>query len=204
MPDAATASRPAATATSRTTDLALVAFFAALIAACAILPAVPIGEAGVPLTLQTFAVLLAGAVLGSVRGGLAALLYVVVGLAGVPVFAGGAAGVGVLAGPSVGYIIAFPLQAYLVGFIVERIRSRRLASAGDLIFAACLLSIVAVTFPLGAAGIAWRAQLDPSVAIKAAAIYIPADALKAIVVAFVAASVHRAFPDLIARRRPRP
>lgn len=69
------------------TDIALIAAFAALIAACALLPAIPIA-AGVPFTLQTFAVVLTGAVLGAKRGFLAALLYLAVGLIGIPVFAG--------------------------------------------------------------------------------------------------------------------
>src|SRR6185436_7957568 len=70
---------------------------------------------GVPITLQTFAVILAGLVLGWRRGGLAALLYVVLGLAGLPIFSGGVGGVAVLAGPSVGYLLAFPLGAALAG-----------------------------------------------------------------------------------------
>ncbi|MEA5116442.1 MAG: biotin transporter BioY, partial [Propionicimonas sp.] len=62
-------------------DLALVAVFAALIAVFALTP-IPVGVIGVPITLQTLAVALAGLVLGGWRGFLATLLYVVVGLAG--------------------------------------------------------------------------------------------------------------------------
>jgi biotin transport system substrate-specific component len=95
---------------SRATDLALIAGFAALIAVCAILPAIPTTTA-VPITLQTFAVLLAGAVLGARRGCLAVLLYIAAGVAGLPIFSGGASGLAVLQGPSVGYIVGFPLAA---------------------------------------------------------------------------------------------
>src|SRR5690606_23310742 len=95
------------------TDLALVSAFAALIAACALLPAIHVGAGIVPITLQTFGVLLAGAVLGAKRGFLAVLLYLAVGAAGLPVFSGGAAGLAVFAGPSAGYLIGFPLAAAL-------------------------------------------------------------------------------------------
>src|SRR5687768_11898106 len=101
------------------TDLALIAGFAALIAICALLPAIKVGAGIVPITLQTFGVLLAGAVLGARRGFLAVVLYLVVGAAGLPVFSGGAAGVAVFAGPTAGYLLGFPLAAGFCGFLVE-------------------------------------------------------------------------------------
>ena len=78
---------PAQRAQPVATDVALVAIFAAFVAVCAIVPAIPTGT-GVPITLQTFGVVVAGLVLGARRGSLAVLLYLAVGLAGVPVFAG--------------------------------------------------------------------------------------------------------------------
>ena len=72
---------PASAKTTPATDLALIAVFAALIAAFSLTPAIPVAG-GVPITLQTLAVVLAGLVLGPVRGFLAALLYVLVGMAG--------------------------------------------------------------------------------------------------------------------------
>ncbi|MBQ9248015.1 MAG: biotin transporter BioY, partial [Ruminococcus sp.] len=83
-------------------DLVFTAMFAALIAVCSIL-SIPIGE--VPITLQTFAVCLAAAMLGWKRGTLSVLIYVLLGAVGVPVFAGMTGGVGILAGPTGGYII---------------------------------------------------------------------------------------------------
>ena len=81
----------------RATDLALIAGFAALVAVCAILPSLSIGGP-VPVTLQTFGVLLSGAVLGTRRGFLAVLLYVAAGAAGLPIFAGGASGLSASSG----------------------------------------------------------------------------------------------------------
>jgi biotin transport system substrate-specific component len=74
----------------------------------------------VPITGQTFAVLLSGAVLGARRGALAQILYLAEGAAGLPFFAGGAAGALVFAGPTGGYLVAFPLAAAITGFLAER------------------------------------------------------------------------------------
>src|SRR5690606_3227678 len=120
------------------TDIALIAAFAALVAACALLPAINVAGP-VPITLQTFAVLLSGAVLGARRGFLAVLLYVVAGAAGLPIFSGGASGLAVLTGPTAGYLLGFPLAAGLCGLIVERLPRRSLASV-PAVFAAGLFS----------------------------------------------------------------
>ena len=75
------ASEPAARQGFRAADLAFVGSGAAFLVVCSLV-AIPIGPAGAPITLQTFAVLLLGAVLGSRRGALAVLLYLAVGFAG--------------------------------------------------------------------------------------------------------------------------
>lgn len=73
----------------------------------------------VPLTGQTFAVLLSGAVLGSRRGFLSQALYLAEGAVGMPVFAGGAASFAHLIGPTAGYLWSYPLAAGLMGYLVE-------------------------------------------------------------------------------------
>ena len=74
----------------------------------------------VPITGQSFAVLLSGMVLGARRAFLAQMLYLTEGSMGLPFFAGGAAGFATLLGPSGGYLIAFPFAAALTGFLAER------------------------------------------------------------------------------------
>jgi biotin transport system substrate-specific component len=73
----------------------------------------------VPITGQTFAVFLTGAVLGSKLGGLSLALYLMEGLVGLPVFAGGTGGVAVLLGPTAGYLAGFIPAAMLVGSLAE-------------------------------------------------------------------------------------
>lgn len=96
----------------KTRDMTLMALFAALTAVGAWI-SIPIPP--VPFTFQVFFVLLAGAVLGSVRGGLSQIVYVLLGAVGLPVFAGGTSGLGALAGPSGGYIFGFVAAAFLIG-----------------------------------------------------------------------------------------
>ena len=79
----------------------------------------------VPITGQTLAVLLVGALLGSRRGALAVLAYIAEGFAGLPVFAGGAAGLARLFGPTGGYLVGFVAAAFLVGWLAERGWDRR-------------------------------------------------------------------------------
>lgn len=184
------------TTRTKATDIALIAAFAALIAVCAILPAITVAGP-VPITLQTFGVLLAGAVLGSRNGFLAVLLYLVVGLAGLPVFAQGTAGVAVLAGPSAGYLLAFPFGAALTGAIVERLPRARLSSA-PLVFVAAMLG-TALVHAVGIAVLVLRFDLTWAAAWAADLPFWIGDTLKCVAVAIVATAVHRAFPDLLGR-----
>lgn len=91
--------------------------FAGLMALCARI-AVPM--APVPMTLQTFAVLLAGAVLGGGRGAMSVLLYLGLAALGLPLLSDGGAGVERFVGPTAGYLLAFPVAALAVGEIARR------------------------------------------------------------------------------------
>jgi biotin transport system substrate-specific component len=196
---------PATTTSTRrpsigTTDLALIATFAALIAVCAVSTALPFGVNGVPVTLQLFAIFLAGAVLGAVRGFLAVALYLVVGAAGLPIFAGGTSGVAPFTGVTAGYLYAFPFAALLVGFAVERARRHHVAvTAGVVIVGGVVAELV--VWLAGGAGIAVYADTPLWGTVKSAFAYVPADVVKLAAAAVVAAAVHRAFPALLNRGR---
>lgn len=105
----------------------------------------------VPITGQTFAVLLAGAVLGSRRGFASQASYLMLGAMGMPVFAGGMAGPAYLAGPTAGYLWSFPVAAGLLGWLVERG-----ASCATWTLA---LSLLASDILILACGTAWLAIL---------------------------------------------
>ncbi|QCB93817.1 biotin transporter BioY [Cellulomonas shaoxiangyii] len=184
------------------TDVALVATFAAFVAACTLVPSIPTG-AGVPITLQTFGVMLAGLVLGPLRGFLAVALYLVVGLAGVPVFADLSSGLGTLGKPSVGYLLAFPLAALVAGLLSRvalrapvRRRWAALAAAG---LGASFLTV----HPAGVAGLMWLREVDLPAALAIDVVYWPGDVLKNLLAGAVTVAVLRAFPDLRPDVRPR-
>jgi biotin transport system substrate-specific component len=181
------------------TEIALVAAFAALIAVCALLPALKVNGL-VPITLQTFAVLLSGAVLGARRGFLAVLLYLAVGAAGLPVFSGGAAGLAVFAGPTVGYLIGFPLAAALCGFLVERFAPRSGWKRVLAVFVFGLAGSAAFIHTLGVTGLVLRADMTWAAAWKFELTFVPGDIIKNAAMAVVATAVHAAFPDLLPRR----
>ena len=71
--------------------------------------------AGVPMTMQTFAIPLAGILLGARKGTLATLVYILLGAVGLPVFAGFSGGIGILFGITGGFLLSFPIMAFLAG-----------------------------------------------------------------------------------------
>ena len=129
--------------------------FALLIAVCAQLT-VPMTP--VPMTLQTFAVLLAGAVLGGGRGAVAVLVYLALGAAGLPVFSEGGSGWRVLVGPTAGYLVAFPIAAGLIGVL-----ARRLAFRSPLAATLLMVGVHLLILGLGGAWLATRIGAGPAI-----------------------------------------
>ena len=81
---------------------------------------IPLPFTPVPLTGQTFAVLLAGAALGAKRGAASLALYTLLGALGLPFFAGGASGLAYMSGPTLGYLVGFVAAAFAMGLLAER------------------------------------------------------------------------------------
>lgn len=192
--------RPAKRSRWNATDLGLIAVFAALVAGSALVAAIPVGGLGVPITLQTLAVMLTGLALGPGRAFAAVGLYTLLGLAGLPIFSGGRSGLGILAGPSAGYIIAFPLAAAVVGWLAALVIRRTLKYRGVLLFAATMVTSIVVIHGLGVLGMMVNAKLDWSKAFLADLAFYPGDIIKNVLAVTVALALHKAFPDLLVRR----
>ncbi len=103
--------------TFKTIDLVYIGLFAALIAVCAWI-AIPLT---VSVTLQTFAVCLTAGLLGWKRATLTTIVYILLGIIGLPVFTGFNSGLAAVTGPTGGYIVGFIFTALIVGFAVEKV-----------------------------------------------------------------------------------
>ena len=143
-PVLAEALRPASKVPARVYDVSLIAGFSLIIALAAQV-SVPLYP--VPVTLQTLAVMLTGALLGSKRGTLAILLYLAEGFAGLPVFSLGRAGLPMLLGPTGGYLVGFIAAAWLTGVLVERKLAAQVPGA-------VLVAIIGLLVPY-VPGVAW-------------------------------------------------
>jgi len=138
--------RPQTRGYSLTYNALLVIGGSLLVALCAQL-AFHLPFSPVPVTMQTFGVILVGALLGSKRGALSMIAYIAEGGAGLPVFAGGKFGFIVLLGPTGGYLLGFVAAAFIVGWFAERGWDRR-----------CWSTVVAMslgTIVIYICGLAW-------------------------------------------------
>ncbi|MEV5408846.1 biotin transporter BioY [Thermopolyspora sp. NPDC052614] len=177
-----------------TGDLARVAVFAALIAVLGLPGTFFAFGNSVPITLQTFGVMLAGAILGSRRGALAVAVLLVLVAAGLPLLAGGRGGLGVFAGPSVGYLIGWLPGAAVTGWIVER--GGHSPSIGRLL-AACAIGGIGVVYLLGIPMQAVIGGLTLVHAAQLGAVFLPVDVVKVVLAAVVARGTQRAYPDAV-------
>lgn len=185
----------------KTKDLALIALFTAMIVVLGLIPPVPVPWVPVPITLQTFGVMLAGLILGPWRGGLVVLTYVLIALVGLPVLPGGRAGLAVLAGPTGGFLLGMIPGAVVTGWLAGRMTSTgSVVNAGSIkavapqVFRCWVASVVGGMLVVYAAGIPWLSAVTGMGLEKATwaiAVFVPGDLLKAFVASVVAQRVRR-------------
>lgn len=119
--------------------VALAVGFACLIGLCARIT-IPLPFTPVPITLQTYAVLLSGTLLSHIWGSLSILIYLLLGILGIGWFAGGKSGISVILGPTGGYLLGFVFAAYFIGYYSEKyIRLRKLKGQIIIMFIASLI-----------------------------------------------------------------
>ncbi len=126
-----------------------------LVALCSQI-SLPLPFSPVPVTGQTFAVLLLGATLGARRSAAALILYLAQGLAGLPVFApGGLPGPARLLGPTGGYLLAFPLAAFILGALIEYLSRRWFNWLGAMLLADAVILAAGVAWLKFLTGVSW-------------------------------------------------
>jgi biotin transport system substrate-specific component len=146
---------------------------------------IPLPFTPVPITGQTFAVLLVGAALGAGRGAGALMLYLLMGMTGLPVFAGGAAGLFHLTGPTGGYLIGFVIAAAAVGRMAEHGWERS--------FRTSLIPFSLGTLLIYLVGVPWLAlYVGPQAAIQKGLLpFLPGDLIKLLLAALALPSAWR-------------
>lgn len=172
-------------------DLARIALFAAIVAALGLFPAIVVPGVPVPVTAQTLGVMLAGSILGAKRGGLSVLTFLVLVAVGLPLLAGGRGGPAPFLSPSGGFLLAWPLGAFVVGLLTERFGSRLTLPAALLCNVA---GGIAVIYALGIPFAAAVGRIGLGTAAAGSLAFLPGDLLKAGAAAAAAVTVRRAYP----------
>jgi len=176
----------------RVNDIVFIALFAAITAALGLAPPITLPVIPVPITAQTLGVMLAGSILGAWRGGLALLLFIALVAAGLPVLSGGRGGLGVLLfSPSAGFLLAFPVAAFVIGWLTERVWRRFDIARAFLIN---VVGGVGVVYAVGIPGVALIGDLSLVQAAAGSAVFIPGDLIKAGIAALAAVFVRRGYP----------
>lgn len=190
----------------KTKDIVLIALFTALIIALGLVPPIPMPLVPVPVTLQTFGVMLAGLILGPKRAGLVLLLYVMIALLGLPVLPGGRAGLAVLAGPTAGFLLGMIPGAVAIGWlalVLDRDSKLKVHSSSHetlqsnpkwQIVRYALAAIAGGIVLVYAIGIPWLAlvtKMGLTKACWAMVVFLPGDLLKALVAAVIAQRIRR-------------
>jgi biotin transport system substrate-specific component len=129
-------------------DVILIVLGALFVAALAQIE-IPLPFTPVPITGQTFGVLLVGAALGSKRGAASLVSYLALGVFGLPFFAGGAHGLNILTGATGGYLLGFVIAAYVIGILAERGLERNVRTS--------LIPFLVGTVIIYVCGVAWLA-----------------------------------------------
>lgn len=177
-------------------NLVFIALFAALIAALGLIPKIDLAS-GVPITAQSLGIMLAGTVLGAKRGLLAVLLFLALVALGLPLLAGGRGGLGVFTSPTAGFLVGFPIAAFVAGFVMKAWNHDNVALVATV--AAVIGGIVA----LYACGIVGLSIVLGKGLVESAFLVTPfliGDAIKAVITGLVTQGIAKARPEMLLSR----
>ncbi|MCI4137560.1 biotin transporter BioY [Bacillus vallismortis] len=175
----------------KTKDMVLSALFAAIIAALGLLPPIPLPFSPVPITVQTLGVMLAGSFLGKKLGGLSALLVVIISSVGAPILAGGRGGFSVLAGPTGGFLLSWPIAAFIIGYLTELFWKR--LNVWKLFLINVLGGVLLINI-IGTPYMSFITKMPLWSAAVANIAFVPGDVIKALVTAFICMKVIKVSP----------
>ena len=174
--------------------LALVPLFAALLAVFGLIPKIDL-PLGVPITLQTLGVMLAGCLLGPRRALQALLLFLGAVALGLPLLSGGRGGMGVFFAPSSGYLIGWPFGALVTGALMAWLPTSSPRKAAVSAFVAAAIGGLATVHAFGVVGLVAMARLSWEQALFGTLVFVPGDLIKCLMCAMVVHTVARGLPD---------
>ncbi len=182
---------------TRAQRIAMVALFAALLAAFGLIPKIDL-PLGVPITAQTTGVMLAGCMLGARMGFQAMVLFLAAVALGLPLLSGGRGGMGVFFLPSAGYLISYPIAAAVAGLVMRALAGKGPSSPARLAacaFAASVVGGIVVVHAFGVVGLMLLAKLSFVQAAVGTLVFVPGDLVKCVLVALIVHTVARGLPD---------
>ena len=174
-------------------SLSMVALFAALMAVMGLIPKIDL-PFGVPITLQSLGVMLAGCLLGARRGFQAMALFLLAVAAGLPLLAGGRGGLGVFMAPSAGYLLGYALAAGVTGALMRLLPQGRPLRTAASAFVASALGGLVFLHAMGIAGLVLLAKMPLDKAFMADLVFVPGDLVKCLLCAVVVHTVAKALP----------
>ena len=175
-------------------SMALVALFAALMAVMGLIPKIDL-PLGVPITLQSLGVMLAGCLLGARLGFQAIALFLLAVAAGLPLLAGGRGGLGVFMAPSAGYLLGYALAAGVTGALMRLLPQGQPLRTAISAFIASALGGLVFLHAMGIAGLVLLAKMPLEKAFFADLVFVPGDLIKCVLVALIVHTVARGLPD---------
>ncbi len=179
---------------TRNQSIALVALFAALMAVLGLIPKIDL-PFGVPITMQTFGVMLAGCLLGPRLALQAMALFLGAVALGLPLLSGGRGGFGVFMAPSAGYLLAWPVGALVTGMLMRVLPSHSPRLVAQSAFVASVLGGLLVVHVSGVLGLMGIAGMGLKQAAIATLTFVPGDLIKCVLTAAVCHTVARGLPD---------
>ena len=175
-------------------NIALISLFAALIAVLGLIPKIDL-PLGVPITLQTLGVMLAGSLLGPKRALQALLLFLAAVALGLPLLSGGRGGLGVFFSPASGYLIGWPVGAFVTGWLMHKLPCATPRGAAISAFIASAVGGLLFVHVFGVVGLVNLANLSWQQAVVGTLVFVPGDLIKCALCATVVHTVARGLPD---------
>ncbi|CAI8868219.1 biotin transporter BioY [Bacillus pseudomycoides] len=176
-----------------TKNLVFVALFSAVMGVLGLIPPIALSVTPVPITLQSLGVMLAGGLLGSRLGALSQMVFLFVVGIGAPLLAGGRGGPGVFVSPSAGYLIGYVVGAFVIGYLVERLRHASVIK----VFLINIIGGILVVYIFGVTVQSFIMDISVWQAIKVSVVFLPGDFVKAVIAAVLVPRLYRSLKHVI-------